>query len=263
MRLPAIICALCALLFPPSRATTVELDASTLWTAVAAAAETDLLVLFYHQPQAKASLALASTLSRRMGLASSPSTILALYDLELHGWPSGLHVHHAHSGAVILFPAGGREPHAYDWLHDPLSEWPSKEAAAAAAAKAGVRADGSSAEVEGGEEGAAATAAADAAAAAAAAGAGEEDGGEDHSHLHALAPSANGVLRWLKGGASSFPSDIPLVALSDLWEGREDGLFSAVLSGLEALHKRMSALQAENARLQLELDSCAAGRKRH
>ena len=65
-----------------------------------------------------------------------------------------------------------------------------------------------------------------------------------------------------EGGASSFPSDIPLVALSDLWEGREDGLFTAVLSGLEALHKRMSALQAENARLQLELDSCAAGKQR-
>jgi hypothetical protein len=162
---------------------------------------------------------------------------------------------------VILFPAGGREPHAYDWLHDPLSEWPSKEAAAAAAAKAGVHADGS-AEVEGGEEGGAAGAAAAAAAAAAEGAAAEEDGGEDHSHLHALAPSANGVLRWLKGGASSFPSDIPLVALSDLWEGREDGLFTAVLSGLEALHKRMSALQAENARLQLELDSCAAGKTR-
>jgi hypothetical protein len=238
------------LALPPSRASsTVELDASTLWTAISAAVETDLLVLFHHQPQAQATLALASTLSRRMKLSHTPSTILALYDLHLHGWPSGLHVHHSDDGAVILFPAGGREPHAYDWLHDPLSEWPSKGAAAAASAEqASVGADGSSSGSTGG--------------AAAAAGAEEEEGGEEgghhhHHHEHALAPSANGVLRWLKGGASSFPSDIPLVAISDLWEGREDGLFSAVLSGLEALHQRMSALQAENARLQLELDSCS------
>ena len=69
------------------------------------------------------------------------------------------------------------------------------------------------------------------------------------------------MLRWLKGGASSFPSDIPLVALADVWEGRESALFQAVLSGLEALHKRMAALQAENARLQAELEQCASAQR--
>ncbi len=230
-RLALALC-LCA---PPALTSTVELDAQTLWKSVSASTEQDLLVLFYTPPQAKMAVGLASTLARRMGLAASPSTILGLYDLALHGWPSGLHVHHAEDGAVILFPAGGREPAAYDWLHDPLSVWPPERGGAAS-----VTPSGEAAPEEGGHE---------------------HDHGEHHHHGHAQAPSANGVLRWLKGGASSFPSDIPLVALADVWEGRESALFTAVLSGLEALHKRMGALQAENARLQAELEQCASAQR--
>ena len=217
---------------------TVELDASTLWASVSAHTDVDLLVFFFTPPQQRPTSALISTLSRRMNLTANPSTTLGMYDLALHGWPSGLHVHHAEDGAVILFPAGGREPHAYDWVHDPLSNWPAGQAAS-------VGADGSSS---------ADSAAADAEE-------GRAEGEDEHHHAHALSPSANGVLRWLKAH-SSFPSDIPIVALSDVWEGREDGLFSAVLSGLEALHKRMAALQAENTRLSAELERCASGGRR-
>ena len=221
---------LLALCLAAASASTVELDASTLWASVNAHTDVDLLVFFFTPPQQKPTSALISALSRRMNLAASPSTTLGLYDLALHGWPSGLHVHHAEDGAVILFPAGGREPHAYDWVHDPLSNWPAGQAAS-------VGADGSSS--------------------AGAAAEGQAEGEDEHHHAHALSPSANGVLRWLKAH-SSFPSDIPIVALSDIWEGREDGLFTAVLSGLEALHKRMAALQAENARLSAELERCAS-----
>ena len=236
-----LLAALALLLAPGALSSTVELDAQTLWASVSASTEQDLLVLFYTPPQARMAVGLAATLARRMGLAASPSTILGLYDLALHGWPSGLHVHHAEDGAVILFPAGGREPAAYDWLHDPLSVWPEGGGAAASVEPSGEAApDGSE---EGGREH------------------DHDERHHHHHHGHAQAPSANGVLRWLKGGASSFPSDIPLVALADVWEGREDKLFTAVLSGLEALHKRMAALQAENARLQAELEQCASGQR--
>ena len=240
--LARLLAALALLLAPGALSSTVELDAQTLWASVSASTEQDLLVLFYTPPQARMAVGLAATLARRMGLAASPSTILGLYDLALHGWPSGLHVHHAEDGAVILFPAGGREPAAYDWVHDPLSVWP--EGAAAGGGSRGVQPSGE--QEEQGAPGQQQHQQRD------------EPGHEHHHHGHAQAPSANGVLRWLKGGASSFPSDIPLVALSDVWEGREDKLFHAVLSGLEALHKRMGALQAENARLQAELEQCAA-----
>ena len=224
-----------ALLFISGAGAPVELDASTLWTRVSKDVDTDLLVYFYLPAQQEHAFSLASLLTKRMHLASNPSTVLGLYDVGKHGWPSGLHVHtHADSGAVILFPAGGREPQAYDFSHDPLSVWPPK---GAPQQEASVHPDGEAGAGEGGGE--------------------EEEGHEhhDHHHPHALGPSANGVLRFLKDH-SSFPSEIPVVALSDLWEGREDGLFTAVLSGLDALHKRMAALQAENAQLQKELDKC-------
>ncbi len=225
----ALLCARlhCAL------ASTIELDADTLWKRVSADTQTDLLVYFHPAAQRRAAHALAHGLARRMHLAEGPSTVLGLYDLTLHGgFPSGIHVHaHGDEGAILLFPAGGREPQAYDWTHDPLSEWPRGRAAAA-----GVQPDGSSSSSGGGGDG---------------------HGDDDHgAHAHALAPSGNGVLRFLKKH-SSFPSDIPVVALSDLWEGREDDLFTAVATGLDALHKRMEALQAENARLAAELAACA------
>jgi hypothetical protein len=84
-----------------------------------------------------------------------------------------------------------------------------------------------------------------------------DDGHVHHTHKHALAPTVAGTLRWLKRH-SSFPSEVPEVGLVEIWEGREDGLFTAVLKGLEALHKRMEALQRENAQLQKELASFVA-----
>ena len=72
---------------------------------------------------------------------------------------------------------------------------------------------------------------------------------------HALAPTLAGTLRWLRSHAS-YPEEVPTIGVAEIWEGREDGLFSAVLTGLEALHKRMEALQRENAELRGELAAC-------
>ena len=210
----------------------VELDPSTLWSAVShtSDSERDLLVFFFLAPQKRLVDSLSATLTRRMKLEEKgSSTMLGLYDVDLHKWPAGLHVH-AHDGAVILFPAGAREPTVYDWEHDPLSVWDErkKNAKVGASGPEDAAASGENAHER------------------------EHEHENEHEHAHAIAPSCNGVLRWLKTH-SSFPQEIPEVSLSDVWEGREQGLFQAVLSGLEALHKRMTALQAENIRLEAEL----------
>jgi len=201
-----------------------EFDASTLWTAVEKDQERDLVVFFATAASAALQRAHVDALSRKLNLtqASGAAFALGLFDTHVHGWPSGLHVHDAAEGACILFPAGGREPVRYDYAHDPLSYPLGGEGAPPPQ------------EVE--EEVG-------------------DDGHVHHTHKHALAPTVAGTLRWLKRH-SSFPSEVPEVGLVEIWEGREDGLFTAVLKGLEALHKRMEALQRENAQLQKELAAC-------
>jgi hypothetical protein len=200
-----------------------EFDASTLWTAVEKDQERDLVVFFATAASSAPLRAHVDTLARKLKLDAPASAFsLGLFDVHLHGWPKGLHVHGAGEGAVILFPAGGREPVRYDFQHDPLS-YP-------------LGGDGAAPPEEEVEEV-------------------DEDGHAVHKHSHAPAPTVAGTLRWLRRH-SSYPSEVPEVGLSEIWEGREDGLFTAVLKGLEALHKRMEALQKENAQLRAELLAC-------
>ena len=197
-----------------------ELDASTLWTAVSSDQERDLIVFFATAASMAALRSHVDALSRKLNVTQGSAFSLGLFDVHLHGWPQGLHVHDAGEGAVILFPAGGREPVRYDYAHDPLS-YPLGESAPSPEEEE---------EVVG------------------------ADGHARHAHRHAAAPTVAGTLRWLKRHAS-YPSEVPLVGLSEIWEGREDGLFTAVLKGLEALHKRMEALVKENALLRAELQA--------
>ena len=232
---------------PTTASSVTELDSSTLWTLISNSPDRDVLIFFVGSHAAAAPLrAHTEALARRLGLGAAPAFSLALYDVHLHGWPAGLHVHLDADGdsAVILFPAGGREPSVYDFAHDPLS-YPLAESQGAA--DGGEQGRGSKGEeTEEGEVGAA----------------GEHHRSHDshhhhhhHGHSHALAPTLAGTLRWLRAH-SSYPSEVPQVGLSEIWEGREDGLFTAVLTGLEALHKRMEALQKENAALTAELAAC-------
>lgn len=201
-----------------------EFDTSTLWTTIETDQERDLVVFFSTSTSSAPLRVHVDALSRKLNpsQASGSATRVGLFDVQLHGWPSGLHVHGASEGACILFPAGGREPVRYDYAHDPLSYPLGGEGAPSH--------DDVEEEVD-------------------------ADGHAHHAHKHALAPTVAGTLRWLKRH-SSFPSEVPDVGLSEIWEGQEDGLFSAVLKGLEALHKRMEALQKENAQLRAELLAC-------
>ena len=246
------------LLLPRSALAVTELDGTTLWALISDSPEKDVLIFFINSRAAAAPLrAHTEALSRRLGLGAAGGAFsLALYDVPMHGWPSGLHVHMDAEGdsAVILFPAGGREPHRYDFAHDPLSYSPG--------GGGGSGGDGAPpyAHRSGGLQLRYNTAAPPEGDSHAAQG---HDHGHDHSHghdhghdhEHALAPTLAGTLRWLRSHAS-YPEEVPTIGVAEIWEGREDGLFSAVLTGLEALHKRMEALQRENAELRGELKAC-------
>jgi len=217
----------CGVLSAPSIPSVRELDAAT-FTKILADPERDHLIFFLRrQPSAKPLTLLADQLSARLKLTAGSSIQIYVYDSARLGFPAGLHLHAdaENDVSVVLFPAGGREPAHYDYSHDPLSP----------------------ASAEGHHHGASASAAP-----------GSSREGEEHDHHHASRPSLLGVLKWLKS-SSTFPSEVPSLTLSELWEGREDGLMDAVLSGLRALDSRLTALKAENQRLQRELSECKAG----
>jgi hypothetical protein len=199
-----------------------ELDVSTFQN-VLLDSEFDAVILFKYTSHAEEAHELLKGLSSKIGTGS---TRFYLFDVHLHGWPAGLHIHRGHDGehsALVLFPAGAREPTRYDFSHDPLS-----------------RVDCSEAED-----------AADSCAAHA------PDEADEHQHHHALRPSLKGSLKFLKQH-SSFPADIPALTLSEVWEDRENELWQAVGVALDTLKLRLDAVVKENKALKKELQELSS-----
>ena len=228
--LPLLSLLLSSLAAPASSAplpSVLELDGESLGALLRAERERDVLVVLHAGGAAgAAAVAAADDAARTLRLTAASSIVLATLDAAQHGFPAGLHVHHAPPFAV-LFPALEREERVFEhWL---LGEEDGEERVLVGGG--------------GGSGGGAAETCS------------HGGGGHDHhdhnhyghGHTHEPPLTAPALVRWLSAH-TTFPSEVPAPPrppLAARWRGREEELWRAVGGGLEALRAQMDALKAE------------------
>jgi hypothetical protein len=244
----------------------LELDGDSFRTLLQAERERDVVLLLHEG--AGTAAAVADEAARELRLTASSSIVLATLDTALHGFPAGLHVHHALPAAVLLPALEGRErvyahwedfddaaegarerehlpdhehahAHAHDHSHDGES----------CSGDAHAHAHGHSHDGE--------TCSGDAHAHAHA----HEHAHHGHSHEAEPPLTAAGLLRFLRAH-STFRAEVPAAPrTSSRWAGRTEELWRAVGGGLEALREQMEQLRSERdaARAALAACACAGG----
>ena len=173
-----------------------------------------------------ADVALSLVTSASDILHSSPSEVsISLYDLGAHGAPAGLHLHSL--PAIVLFPAGGREPILFEGAHS--------------------HHDGHGHDHH--DHGDHSTC---------------SDAAHHHDHDFdrgsvSLNDRVIDFLRWLSEHAT-FGKEIPVFPDAK-WHGREDAVISAITNGLGVLQRRIKELTAKNEELSQALSACRAASK--
>ena len=233
----------------------VELDAAS-FHALITSEDRDLVFFFFDSVKCKetisrsnqctATLELADALVLRVG----SSIGVAIMDTGLHGFPAGLHVHS--SPAVVLVAAGDRGSfefaadasthHAFDsetsdWHHTGSCSGRHSTDELAIHANDDHSAAFSTCLAHGGHYHGCTDATGHRAAA--------DDSDGDHVHhqhvdeeIHVEASQLRiaPLLSWLRE-RTTYPSDVPLPTLGDVWRGRQAGLMRAVVEGIEALRQ--------------------------
>ena len=266
-RSPHCLLSLLSLFSAAALPSVLELDGDSFRTLLQAERERDVVLLLHEGAGTAADV--ADEAARELRLTASSSIVLATLDTALHGFPAGLHVHHALPAAVLLPALEGRErvyahwedygdaaegarerehvvpdhehahAHAHDHSHDGES----------CSGDAHAHAHGHSHDGE--------TCSGDAHAHAHA----HEHAHHGHSHEAEPPLTAAGLLRFLRAH-STFRAEVPAAPrTSSRWAGRTEELWRAVGGGLEALREQMEQLRSERdaARAALAACACAGG----
>ena len=233
----------------------VELDGASFRALLLAERERDVVLLLHEGgAAAAAAAAVADEAERALRLTAASSIVLATLNAAEHGFPAGLHVHHALPAAVLLPALEGRERVYEHWRDDDEGELAENAHAHAHAhahtlAQAHVHADG---ETCSGDKHSHGHTGGDTCSGGA---------GHDHAHAHGHAEpplTASGLLRFLRAH-STFAAEVPAAPRASRWAGRSDELWRAVGGGLEALREQMAQLRAERDEARAALAACRGG----
>ena len=221
----------------------LELDGDSFRTLLQAERERDVVLLLHEG--AGTAAAVADEAARELRLTASSSIVLATLDTALHGFPAGLHVHHALPAVVLLPALEGRERIYAHWEEDedvPGAREREHDHEHAHAHEHGHSHDGE-------------TCSGDAHAHA------HVHEHAHHGHSHEAEPplTAAGLLRFLRAH-STFRAEVPAAPrTSSRWAGRTEELWRAVGGGLEALREQMEQLRSERDAARAALAACAGG----
>ena len=197
-----------------------ELDATSLF-AVIGDDQQDHLVLFAKAEHGDAARLIEGA-AEALHTTSSSSLSLSLYRVDLHGMPAGVHLHSL--PAIVLFPAGAREPVLFEGRH------PSGHSHAHGHGHHGA-ADHDHSTCSGHHD--------------------HVDDDEPTTYAHDEVAT---LLQWAHESAT-FSAEIPAQPDAQ-WVGREDGVVRAIADGLGVLQRRLAQLAAENAELRAALSKC-------